>query len=189
MRKLAKVYRFSAKALSLEGQGTAQIDTSVRFEAGQFYLTDLRHDDIAFVYSEESSEKLETFGAAIERNLRDSLADATESGDPDRITGAATANAYYETQLRNDAIAVLDDFLKDLPVYDLRKAGGMLYVAGLALDDFQVSADGIAVHLSAQTLVRNLAIYVLPILALLSFVVGPFIQRAIDESGSVEPTP
>jgi hypothetical protein len=155
--KIIVTAQFDAAGLTLEGTGIATIDSTIRYENGKFYLSDLRHDDISFEFSENSDETISAVRTTLEGILRRESEEATSSDDDDRIDQLAKANEYYETQLREDAADLLDKALGSFPVYNLNRANGSMRLAALALDDVQISAEKILISLSLQKIIVTLA--------------------------------
>ena len=166
---------FGAAGATLEGVGVAAVNSSISYDDGRFYLSDLKHEDIKFEFSENSRETISDVRSTLEGILRREAEEANESGEGARIDELAQANEYYETKLQTDAIDVLDDFLGSFPVYNLERAGGSLRLAALALDDVQVTSDKILVTLSLQTLIVRLTSIVGSFLLVTAVLFGPFL--------------
>ena len=171
--KIIVTAQFDAAGFTLEGTGTAKVNSAIRYDKGSFYLSDLRHDDIRFEFSENSNETISDVSSAIEGLLRRETEEAASSNDANRIGKIAATKKYVETQLRTDAVDVLDHTLASFPVYNLNRAEGNLKLAALALDNFEVSAKKILVTLSFQRLIKTLAGIVGTFLLIVVIILGP----------------
>ncbi|MCG3268761.1 hypothetical protein [Yoonia sp. I 8.24] len=149
--------QFEARGFTLEGIGSAQVNSAVRYERGKFYLTDLKRDHIQFELSENSTETVSDVRATLDGILRRETEEANESGDPERIAAIERRRNYIETEMEADALAALDTFLGTFPVYNLQRAGGALTLAALAIDTVEITHDKIFVTLSLQTLILRVA--------------------------------
>ena len=149
--------QFDATGLTLEGIGSATINSVIRYDDGRFYLSDLKHENIDFQFSENSNDTISDVKSALEGILRRETDEATASEDDERVDQLAKANEYYEKRLKTNAIDALDNFLGTFPVYNLNQAGGRMRIAALALDDVEITSDKVLVSLSLQTLIIRLA--------------------------------
>lgn len=149
--------QFEAAGLTLEGVGSANINSAIRYNDGKFYLADLKHENINFQFSKNSNDTISDVKSALEGILRRETDEATENEDDERVDQLARANEYYEKSLKADAIDALDNFLGSFPVYNLSQAGGKMRVAALALDDVEITSEKILVSLSLQTLIVRVA--------------------------------
>ena len=148
--------QFDAAGLTLEGIGSATITSAIRYDDGKFYLSDLKHENIDFQFSENSSDTISDVKSALEGILRRETDEATAGEDDERVDQLAKANEYYEKRLKTDAIDALDKFLGSFPVYNLNQAGGRMRIAALALDDVEITSEKVLVSLSLQTLIIRL---------------------------------
>lgn len=167
--------RFGAVGATLEGSGTAAINSSIRYDDGKFYLSDLKHEDIEFEFSANSRDTISDVRSALENILRRETEEAIAGEDATRIDQLARANQYYETKLQADAVEALDNFLSSFPVYNLERAEGALKLAALALDDVKVTSEKILVSLSFQTLLIRLAAIVGSFLLVVTLLFGPLL--------------
>lgn len=156
--KIVLEAQFDARGLTLEGTGTANVASSLRYENGKFYLSDLKHDDVVFAFSENSESTISDVRSTIEGILRRETEEADSSGEDDRIGRLAEANAYYETALREDALDLLDNVLGSFPVYDLSRVNDSRFrLAALALDEVEITSEKVLVTLSLQRFIITLA--------------------------------
>ena len=172
--KIVLEARFDARGLTLEGMGTANVASSLRYESGRFYLSDLKHDDVLFAFSENSESTISDVRSTIEGILRREAEEAESSGENDRIGRLAEANAYYETALREDALELLDNVLGSFPVYDLNRVNDSRFrLAALALDDVEITSEKVLVTLSLQRFLITLAGVLGTFLLLIVIFLGP----------------
>lgn len=155
--KIVLAAQFDASGLTLEGIGSATINSAIRYDDGKFYLSDLKHENIDFQFSENSNDTISEVRSALEGILRRETEEANASKDDDRVDQLAKANEYYETRLQTDAVNALDEFLGSFPVYNLNRSGGSMRIAALALDDVEITSEKVLVRLSLQTLIMRLA--------------------------------
>ena len=172
--KIVLEAQFDARGLTLEGKGTANVASSLRYENGEFYLSDLKHDNVVFAFSENSESTISDVRSTLEGILRRETEEADSSGDNDRIGRLTEANEYYETALREDALNLLDSVLGSFPVYDLNQVNDSRFrLAALALDDVEITSQKILVTLSVQRLLISLAGILGTFLLLIVMFLGP----------------
>ncbi len=156
--KIVLETQFDARGLTLEGIGTANVASSIRYDNGRFYLSDLKHDNVVFAFSENSESTISEVRSTLEGILRRETEEADSSGDNDRIGRLAEANEYYETALREDAVNLLDNVLGSFPVYDLNRVNDSRFrLAALALDHVEITSEKVLITLSLQRLITTLA--------------------------------
>lgn len=165
--------QFEATGFTLEGSGTANVDSAIRYEKGRFYLSELKHDNVTFEFSENSDSTISDVRSTLEGILQRETEEATSSADQERIERLTGANEYFETTLREDAINLLDSVLGSFPVYDLNDADGRLKLAALALDDVEITSEKVRVTLSLQTLIKTVAGILGTFLLLVVLFLGP----------------
>jgi hypothetical protein len=168
---------FEASGLTLEGTGSAHVNSAVRYENGRFYLTDLKREHVQFELSENSTETVSDVRATFEGILRRETEEANASGDADRIALLERRNNYVETELESHALEALDRFLSTFPIYNLKRAGGVLAIAALAIDNVDVTHDEILVTLSFQTFILKVGGIFSTMLFILASMVSPYFRR------------
>ncbi|RYG92960.1 hypothetical protein EU803_02300 [Loktanella sp. IMCC34160] len=172
--KIVLEAQFDARGLTLEGMGTADVASSLRYENGRFYLSDLKHDNVVFAFSENSESTISDVRSTLEGILRRETEEAETSGEDDRIRRLAEANEYHETALREDALDLLDNVLGSFPIYDLSRVNdGRFRLAALALDDVEITSEKVLVTLSLQRFIITLAGILGTFLLFLVIILGP----------------
>lgn len=167
--------QFDARGLTLEGMGTANVTSSIIYENGKFYLSELKHDNIFFTFSENSKSTISDVKSTLEGILRRETEEADASGDKDRVRRLTGINEYYEAALQKDAVNLLDDILSSFPVYDLKRINDSRFrIAALSLDDVEINSDGILVTLSFQRLITTLACIIGTVLFFAVVIFGPW---------------
>ncbi len=101
--------------LGLAGKGTANTSTSVRYEKGAFYLSDLRLDDLEIEPTLASRAKIAALKKAFQAFLDDVEADIALD-DPDAADAFAEFRKLFVPVVRT----ALDENLGKIPVYRLR---------------------------------------------------------------------
>ncbi len=155
--KVAIATRFDVQGFTLEGTGTVDVVTRIRYESGAFYLTDLRKENLQFTFSDNSKDTLGDVKSAFDRILKRETEEAGDKGDEQRQKTAAKVSNYVQTQLRSDANAALDSFLKSVPIYSLNNQGGVMRIAALALKDVTITDDTVTATLTFQTFIQRIA--------------------------------
>ena len=122
----------------LSGSASADATSGLRYEGGNFYLTELTFSDIDFVADGESSTRIEdatSVASAAFGRLRSKLDSEVEGAGAalDRLSADAAAKA--EPVLR-DAI---DRAIRSIPVYSLNGRDMKHDLAALALEDVSFS--------------------------------------------------
>ena len=67
---IAYLAKFDARGLTLEGTGAADVASSFRCKNGRFYLSDFKHDDVVFAFSENSKSSISDVSSTLEGILR-----------------------------------------------------------------------------------------------------------------------
>lgn len=156
--KLVLEAQFDARGLTLEGMGTADVASSLRYENGRFFLSHLKRENVVFAFSENSESTISDVRSTLEGILQRETEEAEASGENDRIGRLAEANEYYETVLPEDALELLDIVLGSFPVYDLSRVNDNRFrLAALALDNVEITSEKVLVTLSLQRFIITLA--------------------------------
>lgn len=155
--KVAIKAAFDVRGFTLEGTGSADVTTGIRYDGGRFYLSDLRKENIEFTFSDNSKDTLGDVKSAFDKILKRETDEAEESDNAKRKETAKKVTTYVQTQLRADANAALDTFLGSVPVYSLNGQGGVMEIAALALKDVSITDDTITATLTFQTLIQRIA--------------------------------
>lgn len=155
--KVAIKAAFDVRGFTLEGTGSADVTTGIRYEGGRFYLSDLRKENIAFTFSDNSKNTLGDVKSAFDKILKRETNEAEESGNEQRQETAKKVTDYVQTQLRTDANAALDTFLGSVPVYSLNGKGGVIEIAALALKDVSITDETVTATLTFQTFIQRIA--------------------------------
>lgn len=155
--KVAIKADFDVRGVTLEGAGSADVITGIRYDAGRFFLSDLRKENITFTFSDNSKDTLNDVKSAFDKILKRETEEAENSGNETRKEKAKKVTAYVQNQLRTDANAALDTFLNSVPVYSLNGQGGAMQIAALALKDVSITDDTITATLTFQTFIQRIA--------------------------------
>ena len=155
--KVAIKAAFDVRGFTLEGVGSADVITGIRYDAGRFFLSDLRKENISFTFSDNSKDTIGDVKSAFNKILTRETEEAENSDNEARKATAIKVSAYVQTQLRSDANAALDTFLGSVPVYSLNGQGGAMQIAALALKDVSITDDTITATLSFQTFIQRIA--------------------------------
>lgn len=155
--KVAIATHFDVEGFTLEGEGTVDVVTRIRYDRGSFFLADLRKENLQFTFSENSKDTLGDVKSAFDKILKRETAEAEDTGNTQRQETANKVSTYVQTQLRDDANAALDSFLTSVPIYSLNRQGGAMQVAALALQDVSITDETVTATLSFQTFIQRIA--------------------------------
>jgi hypothetical protein len=159
---------FDATGATLEGHGTANISSSVLYDKGRFYLSDIRREDVDFQLSQNSNETISDVTSTIRNILERETEEANSSGDPDRIKKMQDANNYVETKLKTDLLERLDHTLRTIPIYNISNQGNWLSLAALSMESVVITDNQVTAILSFQIAIRRIGSGVLFVLFLFS---------------------
>ena len=187
--KVAIKAAFDVRSFTLEGTGSADVTTGIRYDGGRFYLSDLRNENIKFTFSDNSKDTLGDVKSAFDKILKRETKKAEEPDNAQRKETAKKVTTYVQTQLRTDANSALDTFLGSAPVYSLNGQGGVMEIAALALRDVSITDNTITATLTFQTFIQRIAggVFVVLFFLITQFwqVFGLFksAQKAKDDEG------
>lgn len=162
------------------GIATTQVTSSLRYEYGSFYLSDLGIDDVQITLDDTSDAKVSDYKSAASglfATLREKIEDEKKgSGEAlDRIV-SDTAD-----RIKPKIAYAVDDALKSIPIYSLHNKDMKHNIAALALEDVFFTEDAAHATLNIGRLVLNLVIFgfvgLFWILASVGIVIGGPVRR------------
>ncbi len=196
--KAGVVAIFDAAGLTLEGDGRVDVRSDIHYEKGQFFLGDIKKENIQFNWSENSVATLSEFGESLKNLLNRETEEAAQGNNSERKEVLDKVNVYAQAKLEEDAGKALDAFLGRVPVYDLNKNFGMMKLAAFAMDDVVISSEGVTAHLSVQSFILRVASIVLTFLAFAvvwviqwkpAFVWSTFKKQVLDNEDKIRRIP
>jgi hypothetical protein len=147
-----------AEGFGFSGQAEVNTVSGVRYDAGKFYLTDLALNDVRFTPDPPASAVIadrqmviQGALAAVRNRLNESQADAGEA--------FVREQSRLLERLKPIAIAMMQDSLRSIPIYDLAGKDLKRDVAAMALKDFRFSGDAAHVVLSSRQFVNTILYY------------------------------
>ena len=157
-----------ATGFTLDGEGSASINSSVTYDRGRFYFGELRHGDLAFSFSESSNETIADVTNTLKGLLEREGEEARSTGNANKSERIEELQDYTRRQLKADAIGVLDKFLQSIPIYDMSGQGTAMWLAALSIKSVAISDNQITTILSLQQLILRLIVGALTILLIVA---------------------
>lgn len=180
----AKVmFDLSAESRGVSADIAGEADTSIRYNDGSFYLSELNPNDVQVVLGEGTQGKIQDFKDKISDRIDESVHRFFQKAENQELHALKDKAFAY---VKENATEYATAYIETVPVYSLDRTDPKMLLASMAIEDVAFSEDGVIVTVNPRHPGLLLIFFVFTFSAGLLLLRASRRPRPVEEAGTQE---